>query len=91
MKKKNEEITLSYEQISKENEKFRSQNLNQNKIDLKSIMQTIYNECPILDHEDSQNIIDKFKMIGPFNIDDEIKKSDLEISFDEKNYKIGCI
>ena len=54
-------------------------------------MQTIYNECPILDHEDSQNIIDKFKMIGPFNIDDEIKKSDVEISFDEKNYKIGYV
>jgi hypothetical protein len=30
-------------------------------------------------------------MIGPFNIDDEIKKSDVEISFDEKNYKIGYV
>lgn len=35
-------------------------------------MQTIFNDCPSLDHKDSKNLEDKFKMLGPFNIDDEI-------------------
>ena len=35
-------------------------------------MQEIYNECPILDHKDSKNIEDKFKLLGPFNIDEEL-------------------
>jgi hypothetical protein len=30
-------------------------------------------------------------MIGPFNIEEEIKKSENEISFDENKYKIAYI
>jgi len=35
--------------------------------------------------------VDKFKLIGPINIDEEIEKSDDKISFDEDLYKIGYI
>ena len=38
-------------------------------------MQAIYNICPIYDHKDSKNIEDKFKMLGPLNIDEEVEKS----------------
>ena len=32
-------------------------------------MQQIYNVCPILDNPNFQNILKKFEMIGPINID----------------------
>jgi hypothetical protein len=54
-------------------------------------MQAIYNECPILDHYDSKKIIDKFKMIGPINIDKELENSEDKIDFDKNKYYIGFI
>ena len=44
---------LALEQMSSENKKLKSKSLKENKTDLKSIMQAIYNECPVLDHKDS--------------------------------------
>ena len=61
------------------------------KTGLKGIMQQIFNACPILDHKDSQNIKEKFEMIGPINIDEVLKKTDFNISFDENLYEIGFI
>jgi hypothetical protein len=58
---------------------------------MKSIMQAIYNECPQLDHKDSKKISDKFTLIGPVDIDEELEKSDDKVSFDENLYKIGYI
>ena len=60
-------------------------------LDLKSLMQQIYNVCPILDHPGSQKILDKFEMIGPKNIDEILKNPEIQISFDENKIKIGFI
>ena len=54
-------------------------------------MQQIYNVCPILDHPDFQKILDKFQMIGPPNIDEILKNSKIQISFDENKIKIDSI
>ena len=48
-------------------------------------MQQIYNVCPILDRP---NLLAKFKMIGPLNIDEILKNPEIQISLDENNKKI---
>ena len=50
-------------------------------------MQQIYNVCPLSD----QNILAKFKMIGPVNIDEILKNPEIQISFDENKIKIDSI
>ena len=50
-------------------------------------MQQIYNVCPT----SNQNILAKFKMIGPVNIDEILKNPEIQISFDENKIKIDSI
>ena len=50
-------------------------------------MQQIYNVCPTSD----QNILAKFKIIGPLNIDEILKNPEIQISFDENKIKIDSI
>ena len=50
-------------------------------------MQQIYNVCPTSD----KNILAKFKMIGPLNIDEILKNPEIQISFDENKIKIDSI
>ena len=54
------------------------------------MMQMIFNHCTIFEDHDSKNIIDKFGLIGPINIKEELKKSpSLKISFDPNQVYIG--
>lgn len=55
---------------------------NQINLDLKSIMQQIYNVCPILKNKNSHKILKKFEMVGPPNIDEILKNPNIKISFD---------
>ena len=63
----------------------------ESKLNLKQAMQFIFNFCPNLSHEDSQKIQDKFDLIGPIDMDEVLKKTDFDISFDENQYQIVYI
>ncbi len=54
-------------------------------------MQHIYNVCPIMDHPNKQNFIKKFEDLQPFNIQDIIENTNVNICFDPSNIKIGYI
>ena len=68
MKIENEEIAQTLKNLAQENEDLNQKFKNDMNLDLQKIMQLIYNHCPIMDHKDSKNIVDKFGLIGPINI-----------------------
>ena len=49
----NEEIGQTLKNLAQENEDLKLKFKNEMNLDLKKIMQFIYNYCPIMDHKDS--------------------------------------
>ncbi len=81
-------LTQKYLKLKEELQNLKEKEI---KLDLKRMMQQIYNVCPILDNSGFQKILDKFQKIGPQNIDQTLKNLEIQISFDENKTKIGFI